>query len=219
MAKCIIATFGWTEQFVLSSILKHGIKAGDKIILLIPAKRDEKSEAILRDFEQFLSKYGEGIKLENKRVPLQSFEEAVVSISETLRNILSEGYDRLIINLSGGMRILILAAYVAAFLTCPRDIVIELETEDRERGYIVPNFSIKELIKLKDIERRILEKLDKGIKSTPELLRELNIPRSTLHKHLKELEKNGLLTLKKNGRALTLNITALGKLTLIGAKQ
>jgi len=219
MPKCIVATFGWTEQFVLSSILKHGVKAGDKIILLIPAKKDEKSEAILRDFGQFLSKYGEGIKLEDIRVPLQTFEEAVITISGTLKSISSEGYDELIINLSGGMRVLILAAYIATLLTCPKDVTIELETEDRERSYIIPNLSIKELIKLRDIERRILENLNEGIKSTSELLKELGIPRSTLHKYIKELERRGLLTSKKGGRMLTLDITALGKLTLIGASN
>ncbi|MBO3842951.1 MAG: hypothetical protein FGF48_11155, partial [Candidatus Brockarchaeota archaeon] len=66
--KCLVATFGWTEQFVLSSILKYGAASGDEIILLIPDKKDEKSEIILRDFESFIKKYIEGIELRIMRI-------------------------------------------------------------------------------------------------------------------------------------------------------
>lgn len=217
MPKCLVGTFGWTEQFVLSSILKHGIEAGDRIILLVPAKRDEKSEAILRDFESFLSRYGEGMKLEIRRIPLESFEGAVVEISKILRDELSKGPEKVIVNLSGGMRVLILAAYVAVLLTCPRSTLIELETEDREKSYIIPNPSIKNLLTLRDLEKKILEELSKGARSMRDLMRELKIPRSTLHKYLKELERNGLISLRKDGRLLTLEMTPLGKLIMIGA--
>ncbi|MCS7132741.1 MAG: CRISPR-associated CARF protein Csa3 [Aigarchaeota archaeon] len=218
MPKCLIATFGWTEHYVLSSILKHGIEQGDAVILLVPAKRDEKSESILRDFGSFLSKYGEGIRLEVRRIPVESFDNAVAAISEILKEALSKKPDKVIINLSGGMRVLILATYVAVLLSCPRDVLIELETEDREKGYIIPNLSLWGLIELKGVEKEILMRLGEGAKSVPKLLEELRIPRSTLHKYLKTLEKRGLISLKRDGKTLIASAAALGKLMLLGAR-
>lgn len=219
MSKCLIATFGWTEQFVLSSILRHGVGMGDQIVLLVPDKKDEKSEAILRDFGSFLSKYGEGVKLKVERVPLDNFDDAVTKISKIFREILSMEPERVIINLSGGMRVLILATYIAALLTCPRNVVIELETENRERNYHIPNLSIKGLVELTDIDRMILGKVEAEEEiDTSKLLQYLKIPRSTLHKHLRELESKGLINLERKGKLLHVSITPLGKFLSIAAE-
>jgi len=218
MPKCLIATFGWTEQFVLSSILKHGIEVGDWIILLVPDRRDEKSEVIIRDFESFLNRYGEGIELKVERVPLDSFDHAVAKVSEVLREVLSKNPEKVVINLSGGMRVLILATYIAVLLACPRDVMIELETEDRERSYHIPNLSIRGLVKLNEIDRVILKELRGCEADTSRLLQKLKIPRSTLHKHLRELESKGLVNLERRGRLLYASITALGKFLSIAAE-
>jgi len=216
MPKILVATFGWTEQYVLSSILRHGLERGDVVTLLVPAKEDEKSEIILRDFQSFLSRYGEGVDLEVERVSIESFDAAVSHIAEVLRNALSRGPEKLILNLSGGMRILILATYLAAILTCPRDVLIELETEDRERSYRVPSLTLRGLIKLREIEKMVLARLLEGPKSTGRLLMELRIPRSTLHKHLKTLRNLGLTEIEKEERMLIAKLTPLGRLILIG---
>lgn len=218
MTKCLIATFGWTERYVFSSILRHGIEPGDSLILLVPAKKDEKSEMILRDFESFLGKYGEGISLEIKRVSIGSFDEAVAQIAEILKKELLKKPDEMIVNLSGGMRILILATYIATLLTCPNDALIELETEDRERKYTIPNLSIRNLIKLRKIQEEILKKLKREAKTTSKLLEELKIPRSTLHKYLRGLERIGLITVGKEDRTLITKATSLGRLILLGSE-
>lgn len=215
--KCLVATFGWTEHYVLSSILKHGIEQGDSVILLVPSKRDEKSESIIRDFGSFLHKYGGGMVPEIKRIPLEDFDAAVAAISGILKEALSKKPDRVIVNLSGGMRVLVLAAYVAVLLTCPREVTIELETEDRERSYLVPNLSLRSLIKFRDIEKKILIKLSDGERSVSALLGELRIPRSTLHKYLKSLQGRGLVLLKRSGKALIASVTPLGKLVLLSS--
>jgi len=212
MSKYLIATFGWTEQFVLSSILKYGIEAGDKIILLVPDRKDERSEIVLRDFESFLEKYGERIELKIQKIPVGSFEEAVSKISEIFFQLLSRRPEKVIVNLSGGMRILILATYTAVQLTCPKDTVIELETEDRSKCYHIPNLSLKNFIKLTETDQKILQILKTGGANTIRLLRELQIPKSTLHKRLRELKSKGLIHLEKKGRTLHASVTTLGKL-------
>lgn len=210
MVKCLIATFGWTEQFVLSSILKYGLSPCDEIILLIPDKRDERSEIILRDFESFLKKYSEGVRLQVKKIRLESFEGAVREISKTILEILSTNPEQVIVNLSGGMRALILATYTALQLVSPKNLTIELETEDRSKCYLLPNLSFRTLIRLSKIDEKILELLSIRCLNTTELLKELRIPRSTLHKHLKELNSLDLISLERKGKMLYASITQLG---------
>jgi len=217
-SKCLIATFGWTEQFVLSSILRHGVGAGDRIVLLIPDRRDGKSEAVLRDFESFLSRYSEGVRLSIERIPLDSFDRMVARISEIFQGISSKAPEKIIINLSGGMRALILATYIATLLTFSENVVIELETEDREKSYRIPNLSIKGLVKLTEIDKKILENLGEEGADTSKLLRHLKIPRSTLHKRLRELESRGLISIERKGRLLHAFTTSLGKFLSIAAK-
>ena len=217
-SKCLIATFGWTEQFVLSSILRHGVGAGDRIVLLIPDRRNGKSEAILQDFESFLSKCGEGVRLSIERIPLDSFDHMVARISEIFQEISSKAPEKIIINLSGGMRALILATYIATLLTFSKNIVIELETEDREKTYCIPNLSIKGLVKLTEIDNKILESIVEEGADTSKLLQHLKIPRSTLHKRLRELESKGLISIGRRGRLLHASVTSLGKFLSIAAK-
>lgn len=212
MVKCLIATFGWTEQFVLSSILKYGLSPRDEIVLLIPDKKDEKTEIILRDFESFLKKYSEGVKLQMKKISLESFERAVKEISGVILEILSTNPEHVIVNLSGGMRALILATYVALQLISPKNLTIELETEDRLKCYMLPNLSLKMLIRLGKIDEKILKLLSIKNMSTADFLKELQIPRSTLHKHLKELSSLGLILLERRGKMLYASLTRLGNL-------
>lgn len=211
MVKYLIATFGWTEQFVLSSILKYGLSPQDRILLLIPDRKDEKSEIILRDFESFLKKYSKEVSLCIKKISLESFNEAVKKISEILIEALSSKPDQLIVNLSGGMRALILATYIALQLISPKNLVIELETEDRSKNYLLPNLPYKMLVKLSKIKEKILLLLTIRPQNTVELLRELRIPRSTLHKHLKELNSLELISLERRGKTLYASLTQLGE--------
>lgn len=208
--KCLVATFGWTEQFVLSSILKYGVTSGDEIILLIPDKKDEKSEIILRDFESFIKKYIEGIELRIVKISLESFEAAVREIAGILKGIVSRSPEKLIVNLSGGMRALILATYTALQLLPPVNVNVELETEDRSKCYHIPNISLKTLIKIDHIGKSILAMLRDQSLTTKQLLKEFNIPRSTLYKRLKELEMKGLIELRRKGKMLQASITPLG---------
>ncbi|MEM2189290.1 MAG: CRISPR-associated CARF protein Csa3 [Nitrososphaerota archaeon] len=210
MLKCLIATFGWTEQFVLSSILKYGISPHDEIVLLVPDRKDERTEIILRDFESFLKRYGEGVKLHVKKISLESFERAVKEVSEVILEILSVNPEQIIVNLSGGMRALILATYTALQLISPKNLTIELETEDRSKCYMLPSLSLRTLIRLGRIDERILKLLSIRSMSTTDLLKELKIPRSTMHKHLKELNSLGLILLERKGKMLYASLTQLG---------
>ena len=215
MPKSLIATFGWTEQFVLSSVLKYGLEQGDKIVLLVPDVKDEKSEAVIRDFKAFLKKYGEGIEVTVRRVSLESFDSAVATIASIIRELSSRG--ECIFNLSGGMRVLILAAYTAILLTCPKKVKIEVETEDRKRVFGIPNIAIGELVRLKDASYRILtEVVSKEILSS-ELIKKLKMPISTFHKNLRELERNGLIELRREGRSYMIRASPLGKLVVLAS--
>lgn len=210
MPKCLITTFGWTEQFVLSSILRYGLNKGDEIVLLIPDLKDEKSEAIIKDFSSFLRKYSEGIELRVERIPIDNFSSAVTRIARVIKRVKSKG--ECIFNLSGGMRILILATYTAILLLCPRNVKIEVETEDRKKVFEIPNISVESLIKLSDIDRKIIKSISVKERTSSELIRELAIPTSTFHKHIKKLEKTGLLKITRKGRKLVIKSTDLGRI-------
>ena len=210
MSKTLIATFGWTEQFVLASILKYGLDSGDRIVLLVPEGQDEKSETAIRDFRGFMEKYGSGIEISVMPVSLESFSSAVVQISRVIKNALGKG--ECVFNLSGGMRILILAAYCAILLTSPRNVVVEVEREDRKRVFRVPNISISQLVRFTGLEERVLAELRSGVNLASDLGKRLGVPASTFHKCIWRLRDKGLIELRRRKRTYLVKLTPLGEI-------
>jgi len=213
MAKSIVVTFGWTEFPVIGSIVRHGLEPGDRIVLLKPADSDERAEKAIGDLRAFLKNIV-GVELIEKEINISDFVNAVISIKRLLDN---ESLDRdLIVNLSGGMRILVLATYLASLFI--KKLKIEIESENRKFRILLPSINIFHILKLKNAHRRILKLLQlyKGECSIKDLMVSSKFSRSTLYVYVKDLENLGLV--ERSDKRGILKITDKGILlaTLLG---
>jgi len=213
MSKSIVVTFGWTESPVIGAIVRHGLESGDRIILLKPTDSDERAEKAVGDLRAFLRNIA-GVELVEKEIDVSNFVNAVISIKRLLD---SESLNRdLIVNLSGGMRVLVLATYLASLFT--KKIRMEIESENRKFRVVLPSISISHVLKLKNTHLRILKilQLYKGECSIKDLMISSKFSRSTLYAYIKDLENLGLV--KRSNKRGSLKITDRGMLlaTLLG---
>ncbi|MEM2930752.1 MAG: hypothetical protein QW797_07845, partial [Thermoproteota archaeon] len=80
--KTFIATIGWTEWPVASAIIKHGLSKGDKIILLSPEKRDDRSRATINEVKHFVAKFVSSAEVSEVSIPIHSPSEAIPLIAK-----------------------------------------------------------------------------------------------------------------------------------------
>lgn len=203
MSKSIIVTFGWTEYPVIGSIVRHGLESEDKVILLIPADKDERAEKAMDDLKAFIRNIP-GVKLVEERVDISDFLGAVIRI----KTILEKCENPIIMNLSGGMRILVLAAYLASLFT--KNVEVEIESENRKFRTHLPSVDVIQLMKLKNKHLRMLDMLQQFKDECPvgELMRMLKFSRSTLYACIKVLREIGLI--EKTNRKGKIRITSKG---------
>ncbi|MBS7612289.1 CRISPR locus-related DNA-binding protein [Candidatus Bathyarchaeota archaeon] len=211
MSKSIIVTFGWTEYPVIGSIIRHGLESKDKVILLIPADKDERTEKAINDLKAFTRNIP-SVELIEERIDISNFLGTVIRI----KTILERCKDRIIVNLSGGMRILVLATYLASLFT--KNVEVEVESENRKFRVYLPSVDVVQLMKLKNKHLRVLDMLQqfKGECLVGELMRMLKFSRSTLYACIKDLRDMDLV--KKTNRKGKIRITNKGILvnTLLG---
>jgi len=212
MDKTVLATFGWTETPVISSILRHGLSDGDKILLITPERRDERSEAALRDLKAFITTHLKNVEISELRI---SIDDPATSIYKLKRTIEDGRGRKCIINLSGGMRVVVLFTYIAVLLAEHPDIVVELETEDRKTVVEVPKVRLTDFIevkKLPQLAREIMKQLLQGPLDMATLRKDLKVPASTFHNAQMKLLERGYIMREKKGKTFILRLTPSGEL-------
>ncbi|BAJ50848.1 CRISPR-associated protein, Cas3 family [Candidatus Caldarchaeum subterraneum] len=212
MRKTIMVTLGYTEWPVVSSLVKHGLEPGDRIVTIVPSKSDARSSAAIQEIRNFLSKFSPGVSLEVLTVDVVKFEQAVATVLKRLFKEKKEGRN-VIVNLSGGMRILILEAYTALVLWGAGAAVSEIVTEDKQE-LVLPTLSTVGVFSLlKESDFRVLEAA-KNSESVVALAKTARLPLATAYRRVVALEKMGLLSTVKRDRVRTVSLTALGRVVL-----
>ncbi|MEM3388960.1 MAG: CRISPR-associated CARF protein Csa3 [Thermoproteota archaeon] len=209
--KTFVATIGWTEWPIASAIVKHGLSKGDKIILLSPEKRDERSRAAVSEVKHFVSKFVPFVEVSEVSVPIHSPSEAIPLIAKLFSE---EGKGRdLIVNLSGGMKILVLETLLALMLISIENLVLELQTEDKVDVQLPILWRPVE--DLSPPARKALKILwEHGPVSLSKLADSLRISVATAHRLLKSLEKNSIVSSKKVGKERIMELTPKGRILL-----
>uniref|UniRef100_A0A7C4DZF1 CRISPR locus-related DNA-binding protein n=1 Tax=Caldiarchaeum subterraneum TaxID=311458 RepID=A0A7C4DZF1_CALS0 len=211
MRKTIMVTLGYTEWPVVSSLVKHGLESGDRIVTIIPSKSDARSAAAIQEIRNFLSKFSPGVSLEVLTVDVTKFEQAVATVLKRLFKEKKEGRN-VIVNLSGGMRILILETYTALLLSGSAA-VSEIVTEDKQELALPSLSTVSVLSLLKESDLRVLEAA-KNSESVVALAKTARLPLATAYRRVVALEKMGLLATVKRDRVRTVSLTALGRVIL-----
>jgi len=189
----ITYTFGFDERFAFRSLLRRGIGGSDKVAVLVPSNRpDEKSENALSSLDNFVKRYVNGEGVMRYEIEIDDFYVAVTIIAGLFR---SWAERPIILNLSGGMRLLIVETLVAA-VYCGIPIKVEMETED---GKTFTEFETPDLlpVRLDELDIEILKTLS-NVKLTLKFLAEaLQVAKPTAWRHVKKLQELGLVELER----------------------
>ncbi|MEM2996210.1 MAG: CRISPR-associated CARF protein Csa3 [Candidatus Bathyarchaeia archaeon] len=208
--KSFLITLGWTEGPALTALTKHGLAEGDRIILLVPEFRDEGALSAISNLRAIVNKISDKIEVEELQIPLSRFEEAVATILRRLGKDVAKGR-RLIVNLSGGMRILIVEALIATMLLGAEDVHLEIQSEDRKITINIPCLW-EYTSPLSRPQKEILNNLVKRHMAISELAEISGLPISTTYRLVMELERGGLVKTEKVGRERVARPTMKGRL-------
>lgn len=210
LQKSFIITLGWTDAPALASLTKHGLAEGDRIIFLIPDWYDEGIRSTISSLKSLISKISQKIEVHELPITITNFGDAVKRILDKIYEEEKEGR-RLIINLSGGMRILIIETLVAIMMSGIKNLFIEVQSEDRKITIEVPYFWEYTPI-LTETQKNILKALLKENLSLSELSKACQIPISTAYRLIIELERLGLIETEKIGKERIVGLTMKGKI-------
>jgi CRISPR-associated protein Csa3 len=212
-----VITLGFEEKFAVRMITRHGLDKGDRL-LLVTGPRTPQSDRAASFLSEFARRYYGGevaVEVEEVRVS-QDFAEMVARLYELVEARARRG-ERVVFNLSGGMRALCLAAFTAALLLSPRlPVEVELETEDSSVLVEVPRAVLALPQTLSSLSREKLEvlaALSRGARTARELSDELGRDETTVRRHLQELVEAGLAE-TLGGRPREHKLTRLGELVL-----
>lgn len=198
MPRMLLFTLGFEEKFAIRAFTRHGLDAGDRILLLTakPAvDRVVRAYGVLKEFVERY--YGGSVDVRLAEVELSDFPVAVAEIRKLIHKHM-EGCNKLVANLSGGLRALVLATYTA-LLTIGEsiDMILEVEFEDGSRLVEVPKgilHALKLVWGVSEERRHVLEAIARrGEATASQLAEELQLDVSTIRRHIRRLENEGLV--------------------------
>ena len=196
--KVLVLTLGFDERFAIRAIMRAGVGSGDRIVVFVVEPLEEKASKCLQMVRGFLSKYVQDVELNICGVNVRKFEDAVSNIKAELRDIVKDA-DEVVLNLSGGMRALILETLSAALLL-GFECRVEVELEDFT-GVVYFPLRLLSSIRLSKGELEVLKLLEtRNWMSLFDISRLSKLPKSTTHKRLKRLVNAGLVEAKRAGR-------------------
>lgn len=208
MKTTLIATLGFDEKFCYRAILRHGIKEGDEVIL-ITAEIVDKVEKAYEWIRRLLqSSYSDRVTIRLIKVDVKNPVEAIKNVAELLSN--AEG--KVVVNLSGGMRALVVIVLLACVMKPKAR--IEIETEDFSSLLEIPS-SLLSLIKNEpnEIHMEILMAIKKGLNTVHDIAKSLGKDESTIRRQIQELERMELIIAEKR-KPLIVKLTSFAELFL-----
>lgn len=206
----LVATIGFDEKFAIRSIVKH-ISEIERFIAVTSVPLDSRVSKALGLVEQFLNTY---ISDAEKKIEVHKVEIDVKNpydaISVLRREIFEKFSGPYIVNLSGGMRALVVEVLAALVISGVRGI-IEIELENF-LGTIEIDPKLFYIGKLSENKAKIIKEIAKRKKVTyKDIARELGLPRATVFRELKLLRILGLIKVEKEERNSFYYLTDLGK--------
>jgi CRISPR locus-related DNA-binding protein len=211
MRVALISTLGFEEKFCYRAILRHGIKEGDRIILFTAelVEKVEKAYDWIRKLVQ--SSYGDSIRVDLIQLdpmnPVRSIK-VVLKYLDELKDF------KIIVNLSGGMRAIVIYVLLACMMRLREDMIIEVEAEDLS-GLSKLDSKMLKLVKegIKEEWIDLLECIAEGSGDVGSIARKLRKDKSTVRRQLSSLERSGLIRMKKR-KPMTVELSELSELIL-----
>lgn len=205
-----LSPIGYDSTRVTRPVLSHGLDTDDRIIMFRPQLEmdDNRAEAAVRDVRQMITQIEPDVDIQIEEVPHDDFVQAVDDICDIFEQLNGE----LIVNLSGGARDIFLALSVSTMVHLQRvnSIVTFSDIDGDVREVILPNLlvdtpsaSFETLVDIVELDRPV---------SISELTDRLDIAKSTVTRHLQQLESRELIRTWQEGKSKFAESTFSGRL-------
>ena len=211
MKTALILTLGFDEKFCYRAILRHGIKEGDKIILLTAGLVDRVKKAY--EWIKTFVERSYDIEVRLVQIDVKDFIKAIRDVMNTLDEF--KDYN-LIVNLSGGMRALAITVLLALMIKSMRNVRLEIELEDFSGLIEIP----QNLLRIHEIRQNLTEEkieilklIAQGLRDVKSLSKTLKRDVSTVRRHISSLEELGLIVVERR-KPLEVKTTELADLIL-----
>jgi CRISPR-associated protein Csa3 len=205
-----LSPIGYDSTRVTRPVLSEGIDDGDRIILLRPKEdqADSRAEEAINDVERMVTQVQPQVSVETKYITHNEFEAAVVECSD----LITEGHDSLVVNLGGGPREVYLPV-LTALLAHPDAVKKVLQFSDLDGS--VSRISLPRISggvsqpALATLQSVVRSKTEIGI---PELADDLDKAKSTVSRHIQELERAEAVRTEMHGKTKVVMPTVSGVL-------
>lgn len=205
-----VSPIGYDSSRVTRTVISHGLDTKDRIVLLRPAVEmdDNRATQAVRDVRQMLSQVEPEIEVDIVELPHDDYRASVSRVCDVLEAAQGE----LVVNLSGGARDLLIALTTAAIALHDRvsaflsysDIDGEVRPLSMPNLVVdTPNASFKTLTEIEQHNDSV---------SITELTEARDIAKSTITRHLQQLESRGLVASWQEGKSKYAQITFTGQL-------
>jgi CRISPR-associated protein Csa3 len=205
----IAVTFGFDEKFAIRALMRHPPSDRTRVVVLLPEEgQDERVERGLSVLNDFVKRYVNEEGVELMKVPVGDFHGSVLTLARAFR---SWAERPIILNLSGGMRLLVVEALCAALISRV-PMAVEVESED---GKALAAFSTDDLSipEIDEVDRQIIKWLASGDKTLGSLSERLGISKATVWRRLRRLERAGMVKLSKGRRReIAVELTERGRI-------
>lgn len=204
----LVMTLGFEPGPLVSAIAAHasrGFEPGAEVIVLTPSFEDERAERAwrqLQDIFGMMKLEDFGVKLHKITIELEEFSSAVLQVKELFSKLMNKVMS---ISLTGGMRALVLAVFVAYLLTDWSYVPdVEVFLEGRSMALRVPKLAAALGPRVNKRRLRVLEVMRLNtIYNIDDLCGFLSKDRSTTYRYLKELAGIGLVEKIDSGFKIT----------------
>lgn len=205
----LAVTLGFDEKFAVRAVIRHSHSRLTRIVVITPALRaDERTEAAIGSLREFLRRYLQIEEVERVEVSVDDFFDAV---GELVGMFDSWAGDAVTLNLSGGMRLLVIECLIGALMSRTL-MTIELESEDGSAYFSFGNdyFDPAVFNEIDHIDKLILKYLTNK-NSASSLSKLLDLPKSSAWRRIRKLERLGLVEVERVGRSLAVRPTNKGR--------
>jgi CRISPR locus-related DNA-binding protein len=207
--RVFLCSFGFDEKFVLRCLVRYGFSVGDIVKLITSDPPDNRVLDAYRRVEELARRLGGSSEL--LAINCRDLDEALSATIDIVGSLKSH---EIIVNLSGGMRILICLILIALMLTeIKSKIRIEIETEDLKSLVEIPQKILKlPKFRMGEAKLKIAEILvSREELSVTELAVVMGKDKSLVSRHIRDMEEAGLIHIERKGRTKIARPTSILK--------
>lgn len=214
--RAYLSPIGYDSSRVTRTVISNGIESDDRVVLLRPALEmdDNRAAQAVRDVRQMLAQVEPNATVDLHSVPHDNYEQAVRRICDVIEDIEGD----IVVNLSGGARDVYLALATATFVYHDRikQYLSYSDIDGDVRSIRLPKL-IVDTPAASFETLAVIEEHDTPM-SISELTEIRDIAKSTITRHLQQLEGRQLVETWQDGKVKYAAITFTGHL-LVRAKS